>query len=94
MCRLCGPGGTLWATGETVWAGFGGMDQAPPARDSNGPVSMAEREGRVKGGTASGGTASDRKVRVGDNPSRQLGPLHRGPGYESRRVFLFCPDLR
>ena len=34
------------------------------------------------------------KVRLGDSPSRQLGPLQRGPGYESRRVFLFRPDLR
>ena len=24
--------------------------------------------------------------------TRQLGPLHRGPGYDARRVFLFCPD--
>ena len=34
------------------------MDRAPPARDSNGPISMAEREGRAKGGTTSSGTAS------------------------------------
>ena len=68
------------------------MDRAPPARDGNGPASMAEREGRARGETASDGTASGGKVRLGDNPSPQLGPLHRGPGYESRRVFLFCPD--
>ena len=70
------------------------MDRFPPVRDSNGPASMAEREGRASGGTASGGTASGGKVRLGDNPSQQLAPLHRGPGYESRRVFLFGPDLR
>ena len=69
------------------------MDRAPPARDSNEPASMAKREGRAKGGTASGGTASGGKVRLSDNPSRQLGPFHRGPGYKFRRVFLFCPDL-
>ena len=69
--------------------GFGGMDRAPPARDSNGPASTAEREGRAKRGSASCG-----KVRLGDNPSRELGSLHQGPGYESRHIFLFCPDLR
>ena len=92
--RLCGPGGTLWATGGTFWAGFGGIDRAPSARDNNGPASMAERESRARSETASGGTASGGKVRLGDSPSRQLGPLQRGPGYESRLVFLFRPDLR
>ena len=73
------------------------MDRAPPARDSNGPESMAEREDRAKRWTASGGTTSGGNVRLGDNSSRQLGPLHRGPGYESRRVFFFVlihGDLR
>ena len=70
------------------------MDRALPTRDSNGPASIAEREGRARGESTSDGTASGGKVRLGDNPSRQLGPLHRGPGYESRRVFLFCSDLR
>ena len=70
------------------------MDRAPRARDSNGPASMAEREGRARGETASDGITSGGKVRLGDNSSGQLGPLYRGPGYESRRVFLFCPDLR
>ena len=51
------------------------MDRTSPARDSNGPASTVEQEGRSRGGTASGG-----KVRLGDNPSRQLGPLHRGLG--------------
>ena len=57
-CRLRGPG-------RTFCAGFGDMDRAPPARDSNGPASMVEREGRARGETASGG-----KVRLGDNLSR------------------------
>ena len=52
------------------WAGFGGTDRAPPARDSNGPARMAEREGRAGGGTASGDSASGGKVRLGDHPSR------------------------
>ena len=56
------------------------MDRAPPARGRNGPASIAEREGRARGETASCGTASGGKVRLGDNPSRQLGPVHRGPG--------------
>ena len=94
MSRLCGPSDTLWATGGTFSAGFGSMDRAPAARDSNGPASMAERESRARSETAGDGTASGGKVRLGDNPSRQLGLLHRGPGYESRRVFLFWPDLR
>ena len=95
--RLCGPGGTLWATGGTFGAEFGGIDRAPPARDSNGPASMAERESRARSEIAGDGTASGGKVQLGDNPSRQLGPLHRGPGYESRRVFCFAliyDDLR
>ena len=94
--RLCGPGGTQWATGGTFWAGFGGIDRAPPARDSNGPVSMAERESRARSESETAGdeTTSGGKVRLGDNPSRQLGSLQRGPGYESRRVFRFLPDLR
>ena len=36
-------------------------------------------------------------MRLGDNPSRQLGPLHRGPGYESRAFSCFaliCNNLR
>ena len=94
MSRLCGPGGSLWPTCGTVWAGFGGIDRAPPARDSNGPASMAERESRARSETAGDGTASGGKVRLGDSPSRQLGPLQRGPGYESRRVLLVCLDLR
>ena len=65
-----------------------------PSPACNGPARMAEREGRARGETASDGTASGGKVRLGDNPSRQLGPLHREPGYEYRRVFLFWPDLR
>ena len=44
------------------------MDQAPPARDSNGPASMAERESRAKSETAGDGTTSGGKVRLGDNP--------------------------
>ena len=56
---------------------------------------MAERESRARSETAGDGTASGGgKGRLGDNPSRQLDPLHRGPGYESRRVLLFRPDLR
>ena len=70
------------------------MNQAPLALDNNGSASIEEREGRAKVGTGSGGIASSRKVRLGNNQSSQLGPLHRGPGYESRRVLLFCPDLR
>ena len=81
-------------SGRTFWAGFGGIGRTPPARYSNGPASMAERESRARSETAGNGTASVGKVRLGDNPSRQLRPLHRGPGYESRRVFLFGPDLR
>ena len=91
--RLCGPGGTLCSNGWTLWAGFGGMDRAPPARDSNGPESMVERERRARGGTSSGGTASGGKVRLGDNSSQQLGPFRGGLGYESGRVFSFSPDL-
>ena len=53
-----------------------------------------ERESRARSETAGDGTASSGKVRLGDTSSRQLGPLQRGPGYESRRVFLFRPDLR
>ena len=69
--RLCGPGGTLWATGGTFWAGFGGIDRAPPARDSNGPASMAKRESRARSETAGDGAAcGGGKVRLGDNPSR------------------------
>ena len=45
------------------------MDQAPPARDCNGPASMAERESRARSETAGDGTASGGKVRLGDNPS-------------------------
>ena len=75
-------------------AGFGGMDRASPAQDSDGPAVMVEQEGRARGGTAKHGTASGGKVRLGDNPSRQLGAVHRALGYESRRVFLFCLDLR
>ena len=70
------------------------MDRAPPARDSNGPASMAEREGRARGETASDGTASGGKARLGDNSSRQFGHLHRGLGYEPSPVFLFSSDLR
>ena len=55
---------------------------------------MAERESRARSETAGDGTASGGKVRLGDSPSRQLGPLQRGPGYESRRVLLVCLDLR
>ena len=54
-CRLCGPSGTFWA-------GVGGIDRAPPARDSNGPASTVEQEDRARGGTASGGN-----VRFGDS---------------------------
>ena len=70
------------------------MDRAPPVRDNNGPASMVEQEGRVRGGTVSGGTAGGGKVRLGDNSAPQPGPLHRGLGYESPRVFLFFPHLR
>ena len=69
MCRLCGPGGALWATDGTFWARFGGMDQVPPTLDNNGPASMVEREGRARGGTGSGGSASSGMVRLGNNPS-------------------------
>ena len=58
----------LWATGGTFGAGFGGMDRVPPARDSNGPASMAERKDRARGGTVRGGTTSGGKMRLGDNP--------------------------
>ena len=68
MYRLCDPGRTLWATDGTFWARFGGMDQAPPTLDNDGPVSMVEREGRARGGTGSGGSASGGKVRLGKNP--------------------------
>ena len=93
-CRLCGPGGTFWA-GGMFWAGVGGMGRAPSAQDNNGPASMVERGDRATGETAGGGTAnSSGKLRLSDNSARHLGPLHRGLGYESRRVLLFCPDLR
>ena len=55
---LCGPGWCVHRPNvQNKGAGFGGMDRAPPARDSNGPASMVEREGRATGGTTSGGTA-------------------------------------
>ena len=50
------------------WAGFGGIDRAPPDRDSNGPASMAERESRARSETAGDGAACGGKVRLGDNP--------------------------
>ena len=84
----------MWATGRTSGAGFGGMDRAPPAQDSNEPAVMVEREDRAKGRTAKGRTVSGGKVRLGDKPSRQLGAVHRGLGYDSRRVFIVFPDLR
>ena len=90
----CDPGGTIWATGGIFWAGFDGIGRAPPTRDSNGPASMAERERRARSKTAGDEPTSGGKVRLGDNPSRQLDPLQRGPGHESRRFFLFRPDLR
>ena len=77
----------MWATGRGFGPGFDGMDRAPPAQDSNGPAVMAEREGRARGETAKGGTASGGKVRLSDNPSRQLGTIHGGLGFESSRVF-------
>ena len=70
------------------------MDKSPPARDSNGPASMAERESRARSETDGDGAASGGKVRLDDSPSRQLAPLHQGPAFESLRVFLFWPDLR
>ena len=69
------------------WAGVGGIDQVAPARDNNEPASTVEQEGRARGRIASGG-----KVRFGDRPALQLAPLHRGLGYEYRRVFLPYPD--
>ena len=58
----------------------GGMNRAPPARDSNGPASMAERESRTRGETASGEAANGGKVWLGDNLSRQLAPSIVNPG--------------
>ena len=58
---------------------------------------MAERESRARSETAGDGTGSGGILRVGDNSSRQLGSLHRGPGYESHRVSCFAliyDDLR
>ena len=65
------------------------MDRAPPVRDNTGPASTVEREGRARGGTASGG-----KVRFGDSEALQLGFVHRGLEHKSRRIFFSCPDLR
>ena len=45
------------------------MNQAPLALDNNGSASMVERKGRARVGTGSGGSASSRKVRLGNNPS-------------------------
>ena len=45
------------------------MNQAPLALDNNGSARMVEREGRAKVGTGSGGIASSRKVRLGNNQS-------------------------
>ena len=73
------------------------MDRAPPARDSNGPASMAERKRRARGETASDGTASGGKVWLGDNPSRQLGPSIEDPGTNSAAFSCFVliyDDLR
>ena len=56
------------------WAGVGGIDQAPPARDNNGPANTVEQEGRARGRIARGG-----KVRFGDNAALQLA-LYRGLG--------------
>ena len=58
----------MWAIGGTVWTGFGGIDRAPPARDSNGPASMAGRESRARSETAGDGTSRGGKVRLGDSP--------------------------
>ena len=59
---------------------------------------MAERESRARSETAGDGPASGGKVRLGDSPSRQLGPLQRGPGYEgsvcSPLAFLWGTNLR
>ena len=103
----CGPLPILWGTNLRVacvaLVGLYGLLLEPfglgsVARDSNGPASMVEREGRARCETASDGTASGGKVRLGDNPSPQLAPLYRGPGDESRAAFsrfvLIHDDLR
>ena len=61
------------------------MDRAPSARDSNWPAIIVEREGRAKGGATSGG-----KLRLDDNSSQQLGPVHRGLGYEPAAFSCFA----
>ena len=58
----------------------GGMNRAPPARDSNEPASMAKRKSRTRCKTTSGEAASGGKVWLGDNPSRQLAPSIENPG--------------
>ncbi|CAN0385824.1 unnamed protein product, partial [Ascophyllum nodosum] len=81
----------------TFWAGFGGIDRAPPTRDSNGPASMATRESRARSETAGDGAACGGKVRLGDNSSRQLGPFQRGPGMNPAAFSCFAliyDDLR
>ena len=45
------------------------MNQAPLALDNNGSAGMVEREGRARVGTGSGGSASSRKVRLGNDSS-------------------------
>ena len=55
--------------GWTSWAGVGGMNRAPLARDNNGPASTVGQESRARGGYTSYG-----KVRFGDRVSLQWPP--------------------
>ena len=58
---------------------------------------MAERESRARSETAGDGTAGGGKVRLGDSPSRQLGPLQRGPRMNPPAFSCFAliyDDLR
>ena len=92
---LCDPGWHVHkSTVQNKWDDNTHTHTHTHTQDSNGPASMVERESRARSETAGDGTASGGKVGLGDSPSRQLGQFQRGPGYESRRVFLFRPDLR
>ena len=79
------------------WAGFGGTDRAQTARDSNGPASMAEREGRAGGGTASGETASGGRCGLATTHLDSLASSIEDPGRNPAAFYCFVPiyyDLR